>query len=354
MNGRPTALITGASEGIGLALAREFAIGGHDLVLVARRAEALDRAATELRDSTGAETLDPADSFWWPSGGHLFQLLRINQSQLPADSTISFVRSAVDAARDQPSEHSVRVVEVGSLLLADLHLLSGHHDAALDSLSSDIEYVPELRRAEHYSTLAELSEQSRDSRSTDYRRLASLLRSPYAWIDDDTIHRDDAILATQRLFPQLAPMLLIGDEHRTTRLEWDDDTVRILFFWSASCQPSSLATHQLVNRLRNSESALNRHDVSIYWIHSGRHSLRDQVLEAAESLQLPIASVYFSASDAATGESLADRLFVDGTPWVYLVLPNGQVAREMIGASEGWIEKLEQTIDRYSRATLAR
>ena len=79
------------------------------------------------------KTLDPADSFWWPSGDHFFQLLRSNVSQLPAESTISFVRRAVDVARDQPSESSVRVVEVGSLLLADLHLLSAHHDAALDS-----------------------------------------------------------------------------------------------------------------------------------------------------------------------------------------------------------------------------
>ena len=52
-NRRPTALITGASGGIGLALAQEFARGGHDLVLVARRAEALERAARELREATG-------------------------------------------------------------------------------------------------------------------------------------------------------------------------------------------------------------------------------------------------------------------------------------------------------------
>jgi short-subunit dehydrogenase len=60
VNGRPVAVITGASEGIGLALAREFAVGGHDLVLVARRAEALGRAATELRDSTGARVITHA------------------------------------------------------------------------------------------------------------------------------------------------------------------------------------------------------------------------------------------------------------------------------------------------------
>ncbi len=52
---RPTALITGASGGIGLALAHEFARGGHDLVLVARRAEALEQAADELREATGVE-----------------------------------------------------------------------------------------------------------------------------------------------------------------------------------------------------------------------------------------------------------------------------------------------------------
>jgi len=52
---RPTALITGASGGIGLALAGEFARGGNDLVLVARRAEALEQAAGKLREATGVE-----------------------------------------------------------------------------------------------------------------------------------------------------------------------------------------------------------------------------------------------------------------------------------------------------------
>jgi uncharacterized protein len=56
-NGKPTALITGASGGIGLELARIFAREGHNLVLVARSTEKLEALARELSGKYGIQTL---------------------------------------------------------------------------------------------------------------------------------------------------------------------------------------------------------------------------------------------------------------------------------------------------------
>ena len=59
---RPVALVTGASSGIGLELARVAAERGYDLILVARREEALRALAAELERDRGARArVVPAD-----------------------------------------------------------------------------------------------------------------------------------------------------------------------------------------------------------------------------------------------------------------------------------------------------
>lgn len=52
-NGRPVALVTGASGGIGEELARELARRGYDLALVARTKDKLERLGETLRVQYG-------------------------------------------------------------------------------------------------------------------------------------------------------------------------------------------------------------------------------------------------------------------------------------------------------------
>src|SRR5262245_31076162 len=73
-----TCLITGASAGLGLALARALAERGARLIIVARRKEALEAAAVELR-STGANVTPlPADVAWQDDVNFLTEKVKAN------------------------------------------------------------------------------------------------------------------------------------------------------------------------------------------------------------------------------------------------------------------------------------
>src|SRR5437773_10297101 len=62
--------ITGASSGIGAALAREFARAGADVALAARRVERLERLAAEVGAAGRRALVGGCDV---PGGGHLWR-----------------------------------------------------------------------------------------------------------------------------------------------------------------------------------------------------------------------------------------------------------------------------------------
>jgi short-subunit dehydrogenase len=74
VTGRPLALVTGASAGLGEAFARAYAARGHDVALVARRVERLEALAEELRaDHDVMVLVIPADLSLWEAHRPILQ-----------------------------------------------------------------------------------------------------------------------------------------------------------------------------------------------------------------------------------------------------------------------------------------
>lgn len=116
---RPVALVTGASAGIGAALAREAANDGHDLVLVARRRGSMEALAAEF-ESTGAEvTVIPADL--GTAGAAAALMETIEQRGLSIDTLINNA-GVGDAGRfdQEPPERILSMLQVNVVALTEL------------------------------------------------------------------------------------------------------------------------------------------------------------------------------------------------------------------------------------------
>jgi short-subunit dehydrogenase len=98
---KQTALITGASAGLGREYARLFAKDGHDLVLVARRRERLDELARELVEAHGTTCMVVTADLATPGAGQ-----RIADQVQAAGRTVDFLVNNAGFGRRGPFAQS--------------------------------------------------------------------------------------------------------------------------------------------------------------------------------------------------------------------------------------------------------
>jgi hypothetical protein len=120
------ALVTGASEGIGEAFARELASRGTDLVVVARRREVLDRLAADLGSEHGVHVEVLAGDLTDPG------LIGAVEARLAADERPIdlLVNNAGGASQHRPFLELDRDRLAGDASLNSLSLLRLTHAAA--------------------------------------------------------------------------------------------------------------------------------------------------------------------------------------------------------------------------------
>ena len=114
-----TALVTGASSWIGEAISRELARRGHQVVLVARRAEKLEELATELRAAGGRAHVLGADLSDRSARATLLD--RVGALGLTLDILVNNAGlSTLGAVAASDPDAEMNMIEVDVMAVADL------------------------------------------------------------------------------------------------------------------------------------------------------------------------------------------------------------------------------------------
>jgi short-subunit dehydrogenase len=156
---KETALITGASSGIGCELARVFAAHGSNLVLVARRREKLESLAQVLRAKHGVEvTALSCDLTEPPATQWLEDQLR--DRGLAVDVLVNNAGfGAVGKFSELPIEHQLDMIRLNVVVLTDLtrrflpQMLGRNHGAILN-VASTAAFQPGPNMSVYFATKA--------------------------------------------------------------------------------------------------------------------------------------------------------------------------------------------------------
>ncbi len=151
-------LVTGASRGIGAALARRAAEAGHDLVLTARTEADLTALAEDLRETHGVSvrvivadlSLDGAADRVWSEAGDVTRL--VNNAGLAAHGPLS------DAAQWEREDQSIRVNVLAPTILLKHALaeMPGRGGGKVLNVSSVSAFIPGPGMAIYHATKAYL------------------------------------------------------------------------------------------------------------------------------------------------------------------------------------------------------
>ena len=118
------AVVTGASRGVGKAIARELAKEGVDVALCARTREALEEAASELEQETGRRILPvPTDTTNWESVRRMVEttVVTLGKVDILVNSAATpggLVRGALADAREEDLLEDINTKVVGYLRCA--------------------------------------------------------------------------------------------------------------------------------------------------------------------------------------------------------------------------------------------
>ena len=152
---RRTALVTGATAGIGAALARSLAASGHDLVVVARDAARLESSATQLRTYGVQVEVLPADLTDDVGCARLAQRCAAGLDLLVNNAGIG-TKGAFDRIDLAEEEHLLRL-NVGSVLRlthAALPPMLDRGSGAVINVSSVAGFAPGSRSATYSASKA--------------------------------------------------------------------------------------------------------------------------------------------------------------------------------------------------------
>jgi hypothetical protein len=151
-----TALITGASSGIGAVYARRLAARGHDLVLVARATDRLSALASELRDAHGVAieviTADLTD------GTQLDTVVHRLRSNSPIDILVNNAGAALigdfSAADPAKMDKLLRLNVLAPTLLASAAIggMVKRGTGAIINIASVLALLPEYSRGIYSAT----------------------------------------------------------------------------------------------------------------------------------------------------------------------------------------------------------